>query len=148
MHLVYDKKTNKNSVLLIFGNLCAILSTLLPDDNVDSREPAHVGQRGWMQQTCPARKAAQGWQNIAPAGGHSPRHCERNDVRNRRGMSGLRMFALSRLGVRRWIVYGLTVGAVPVIVAYATTFLLSMSILIFKLRYQQARGKSCRRPLQ
>lgn len=80
------------------------------------------------------------------AGGRA--YPRQNDVHNRRGISGLRMFALSSLCVRLWIVYGFTLGAVPVIVAYVITFLLSMTILIFKLRYQQARGKSCRRPLQ
>jgi len=46
------------------------------------------------------------------------------------------MFALFCLGVLLWIVYGFSVGAVPVIVANVITLLLSMTILVFKIRYK------------
>lgn len=46
------------------------------------------------------------------------------------------MFALFSLGVLLWIVYGFIVGALPVIVANVITLLLSMTILILKIRYK------------
>jgi MtN3 and saliva related transmembrane protein len=52
------------------------------------------------------------------------------------GDISLVMFALFSLGVLLWIVYGFTVGAVPVIVANVITLLLSTTILIFKIRYK------------
>ncbi|GAB4296468.1 MAG: SemiSWEET transporter [Thiohalomonadaceae bacterium] len=52
------------------------------------------------------------------------------------GDISLVMFALFSLGVLLWIVYGFTVGAVPVIVANGITLLLSLTILIFKIRYK------------
>lgn len=52
------------------------------------------------------------------------------------GDISLVMFALFSLGVLLWIVYGFTVGAVPVVVANVITLLLSMTILIFKIRYK------------
>lgn len=48
----------------------------------------------------------------------------------------LLMFALFSLGVFLWIVYGLSVGAMPVVIANVITFLLSMTILVFKIRYK------------
>lgn len=52
------------------------------------------------------------------------------------GDISLVMFALFSLGVFLWIVYGFRVGAVPVIVANVVTLLLSMTILVFKIRYK------------
>jgi MtN3 and saliva related transmembrane protein len=52
------------------------------------------------------------------------------------GDISLVMFALFSLGVLLWIVYGFTVGAVPVIVANVITLLLSLTILLFKIRYK------------
>jgi len=52
------------------------------------------------------------------------------------GDISLVMFALFSLGVLLWIVYGFTVGAVPVIVANVITLLLSITILVFKIRYK------------
>lgn len=52
------------------------------------------------------------------------------------GDISLVMFALFSLGVLLWIVYGFSVGAVPVIVANVITLLLSMTILVFKIRYK------------
>lgn len=52
------------------------------------------------------------------------------------GDISLVMFALFSLGVLLWIVYGFTVGALPVIVANVITLLLSLTILIFKIRYK------------
>jgi MtN3 and saliva related transmembrane protein len=52
------------------------------------------------------------------------------------GDISLVMFALFCLGVLLWIVYGFSVGAVPVIVANVITLLLSMTILVFKIRYK------------
>ncbi len=52
------------------------------------------------------------------------------------GDISLVMFSLFSLGVLLWIVYGFRVGALPVIVANVITLLLSMTILIFKIRYR------------
>ncbi|PKM45872.1 MAG: hypothetical protein CVV05_06355 [Gammaproteobacteria bacterium HGW-Gammaproteobacteria-1] len=52
------------------------------------------------------------------------------------GDISLVMFALFSLGVLLWIVYGFSVGAVPVIVANVITLLLSITILVFKIRYK------------
>ena len=52
------------------------------------------------------------------------------------GDISLVMFALFSLGVALWIVYGFAVGAIPVIVANTVTLLLSMTILVFKIRYK------------
>lgn len=52
------------------------------------------------------------------------------------GDISLVMFALFSLGVLLWIVYGFTVGALPIIVANVITLLLSMTILVFKIRYK------------
>jgi MtN3 and saliva related transmembrane protein len=57
------------------------------------------------------------------------RSCSAGDI-------SLVMFALFSLGVLLWIVYGFTVGAVPVIVANVITLLLSITILVFKIRYK------------
>ena len=46
------------------------------------------------------------------------------------------MFALFSLGVVPRIVYGSTGGAVPVIVANVISRLLSLTILVFKIRYK------------
>jgi len=52
------------------------------------------------------------------------------------GDISLVMFVLFSLGVLLWIVYGFRVGALPVIVANTITLLLSLSILMFKIRYK------------
>ncbi len=52
------------------------------------------------------------------------------------GDISLVMFALFSLGVLLWIVYGFRVGALPVIVANTITLMLSLSILMFKIRYK------------
>lgn len=52
------------------------------------------------------------------------------------GDISLVMFALFSLGVLLWIVYGFTVSALPIIVANVITLLLSMTILVFKIRYK------------
>ena len=50
-----------------------------------------------------------------------------------RGIS-LGMYSVFTVGVALWIVYGLKLGAVPVIAANAITFCLAMSILIVVVR--------------
>lgn len=51
-----------------------------------------------------------------------------------RGVS-LGMYACFTLGVFLWLVYGLLVGAWPVVVANAITLALAATILVMKLRY-------------
>jgi MtN3 and saliva related transmembrane protein len=47
----------------------------------------------------------------------------------------LSMYACFTLGVLLWLVYGLLVGAWPIVVANAITLALASGILLMKLRY-------------
>lgn len=47
----------------------------------------------------------------------------------------LSMYACFTLGVFLWLVYGLLVGAWPIVVANAVTLALATAILLMKLRY-------------
>lgn len=55
-------------------------------------------------------------------------------TRSARGVS-LGMYVVFVSGVTLWLVYGLCLGAVPVIVANATTLALALFILAMKLRF-------------
>lgn len=59
-----------------------------------------------------------------------------------RDVSGisLGMYSAFTLGVALWLVYGLSLGAWPVVVANTITLALALSILVMKLRY----GRSVR----
>lgn len=46
------------------------------------------------------------------------------------------MFALFGLGVVLWLVYGILIGAVPVIVANAVTLALTLAIIVMKWRFR------------
>jgi MtN3 and saliva related transmembrane protein len=46
------------------------------------------------------------------------------------------MFALFSTGVFLWILYGISINAMPVIIANVVTFVLAMTILAFKIRYK------------
>ncbi len=48
----------------------------------------------------------------------------------------LGMFAIFSIGVLLWLFYGIEIDAVPVIVANAVTLGLSLTILVFKMRYK------------
>jgi MtN3 and saliva related transmembrane protein len=48
----------------------------------------------------------------------------------------LGMFAIFSCGVLLWLFYGIEIDAIPVIVANAITLGLSLTILVFKLRYK------------
>lgn len=52
------------------------------------------------------------------------------------GDISLVMFVLFSLGVLLWIVYGVSVKAMPVIVANTITLVLALTILFFKIRYK------------
>jgi MtN3 and saliva related transmembrane protein len=54
-----------------------------------------------------------------------------------RDVSGisLGMYACFTLGVFLWMIYGLIVGAWPIVVANAITLMLALGILVMKLRY-------------
>lgn len=58
-----------------------------------------------------------------------------------RDVSGisLGMYSAFTLGVALWLVYGLTLGAWPVVVANTITLALALSILVMKLRYGRKR---------
>ena len=45
-------------------------------------------------------------------------------------------FAIFSLGVLLWLLYGVQLGAVPIILANGVTLLLSLTILVFKLKYK------------
>jgi MtN3 and saliva related transmembrane protein len=55
-------------------------------------------------------------------------------TRDVRGIS-LGMYSVFTVGVALWLLYGLSLGAWPVVVANAITLALALSILAMKLRY-------------
>ncbi len=48
----------------------------------------------------------------------------------------LGMFAIFSGGVLLWLCYGIETGALPVIVANAITLCLSLTVLVFKIKYK------------
>ncbi|GAB3491904.1 SemiSWEET transporter [Curvibacter fontanus] len=58
-----------------------------------------------------------------------------------RDVSGisLGMYSMFATGVALWLVYGLLLGAWPIVVANAVTLALALAILVMKLRYRQGR---------
>jgi MtN3 and saliva related transmembrane protein len=56
-------------------------------------------------------------------------------TRDVRGIS-LGMYSAFTLGVTLWLVYGLLLGAWPIVVANAITLALAVSILVMKLRFR------------
>lgn len=46
------------------------------------------------------------------------------------------MFSLFSLGVLLWLLYGISLGAMPIIIANSITLALAMSILVMKLRFK------------
>ncbi|MDD0810870.1 SemiSWEET transporter [Curvibacter sp. RS43] len=56
-------------------------------------------------------------------------------TRDVRGIS-LGMYSVFTTGVALWLVYGLTLGAWPIVAANAVTLALAASILAMKLRYR------------
>ncbi len=48
----------------------------------------------------------------------------------------LGMFAIFSCGVLLWLLYGIEIRAAPVIAANAVTLCLSLTILVFKIRYK------------
>ncbi len=48
----------------------------------------------------------------------------------------LGMFAIFSVGVLLWLFYGIEIGSIPVIAANAVTLGLSLTILVFKMRYK------------
>lgn len=49
------------------------------------------------------------------------------------------MFALFSAGVLLWLLYGLELGALPIIIANAITLALALTILTLKFRFQRRR---------
>jgi MtN3 and saliva related transmembrane protein len=47
------------------------------------------------------------------------------------------MYSAFTLGVALWLVYGLLLGAWPIVVANVITVLLAVAILVMKLRYRK-----------
>ncbi|MDA8421511.1 MAG: SemiSWEET transporter [Pseudomonadota bacterium] len=52
------------------------------------------------------------------------------------GDISLGMSILFAAGVFLWIVYGIGIGSVPVIIANSITFVLAVTILVFKVKYR------------
>ena len=48
----------------------------------------------------------------------------------------LGMFAILSLGVFLWLLYGIRIDALPVILSNGITLVLSLTILVFKLKYK------------
>lgn len=48
----------------------------------------------------------------------------------------LGMFMIFSIGTLLWLLYGIRIGAVPVVIANAVTFGLSLTILVFKIKYK------------
>ena len=48
----------------------------------------------------------------------------------------LGMFVLFSIGVLLWIVYGFSIGSVPVVLANSITLVLSLAIVVFKIRFK------------
>jgi MtN3 and saliva related transmembrane protein len=46
------------------------------------------------------------------------------------------MFSLFSLGVLLWLVYGIVIGAMPIIIANGVTLTLALSMLLMKIRYK------------
>ena len=56
-------------------------------------------------------------------------------TRDVRGIS-LGMYSVFTVGVALWLLYGLMMGAWPIVVANAVTLVLASAILVMKLRYR------------
>ena len=48
----------------------------------------------------------------------------------------LLMFVIFTIGVFSWLIYGITISDLPVILANTITLILSLFILVFKLKYK------------
>ena len=48
----------------------------------------------------------------------------------------LGMFVLFSTGVLLWIVYGISIGSLPVVLANSITLVLSLAIVFFKIRFK------------
>ena len=53
----------------------------------------------------------------------------------------LGMFSLFSLGVLLWLLYGMWIGSKPVMASNAVTLVLSVSILVLKLKYDRKKRK-------
>lgn len=51
----------------------------------------------------------------------------------------LGMFLLFSTGVLLWLIYGVLIDALPVILANAVTLVLSLTVLVLKLRYRRRK---------
>ncbi len=48
----------------------------------------------------------------------------------------LGMFMIFSLGTLLWLLYGIRIGALPVVIANAITLALALTILVFKIKYK------------
>jgi MtN3 and saliva related transmembrane protein len=57
----------------------------------------------------------------------------------------LSMYVVFTLGVAMWLVYGLLLGAVPIIVANCVTLLLAVLVIVMRLRWSSHRRDCCKK---
>lgn len=72
---------------------------------------------------------------ILTTGSFVPQAWHTFSTRDVAGIS-LGMYSVFTVGVACWLVYGLLLGAWPVVIANAITLLLAAAILVMKLRYR------------
>ncbi len=72
---------------------------------------------------------------ILTTGSFVPQAWHTFSTRDVSGIS-LGMYSVFTVGVACWLVYGLLLGAWPVVIANAVTLLLAAAILVMKLRYR------------
>lgn len=48
----------------------------------------------------------------------------------------LGMFVLFSVGVLLWVIYGFSIGSLPVVLANSITLVLSLAIVVFKIRFK------------
>lgn len=48
----------------------------------------------------------------------------------------LGMFVLFSIGVLLWVIYGFSIGSLPVVLANSITLVLSLAIVVFKIRFK------------
>jgi MtN3 and saliva related transmembrane protein len=66
-----------------------------------------------------------------------------------RDVSGIStgMYAVFTTGIALWLAYGLAVGAWPIVIANAITFVLALSILVLKLTLERKAARRLAPPL-
>ena len=72
---------------------------------------------------------------ICTTGSFIPQALKTISTKNTKGIS-LGMYVMFVLGVTLWLAYGIVINDLPLILANGITLMLSLTILIYKLRYR------------